>query len=378
MLTARRGQFRGRAPGYRRGDPSNTSNRLEKTCGQARTPHGDSLTDRHSRRGPPGTARDHRWRGHVTSAGGASAPVRVGVLLPAHAANPGAVLGDIGRAARHAEDVGLDGVWAGDHLTTGHPLVESTVALACAAAVTTRVTVGYGVMLLGLRHPAWAAKQIASLQYVSGNRLLLGVGLGGVGSPNEWEAAGVPSRGRGRRTDLMLAALPGLLSGRPTVLESEPGRPTVALQPPVPLPEIWIGGASDAALSRAVAYGQGWLAVLQSPDQLAREATRLRALAEARGRPTPALGLVVFAALTERAARDPAAPVAGFLTSAYGLSTAQAAAVSVGGAPEQAAERLSGYLAAGVSTLMVVPLGADVLTQYDLLAQSRSILLSQR
>jgi alkanesulfonate monooxygenase SsuD/methylene tetrahydromethanopterin reductase-like flavin-dependent oxidoreductase (luciferase family) len=183
-----------------------------------------------------------------------ASPIRIGVLLPTHAALPGSALGDLGLAARHAESLGLDSVWVGDHLTTGHPLVESTVALSYAAATTRRVNLGMAVMIPALRQPGWAAKQIASLQYVSGDRLLLGIGVGVAGT-DEWSAAGLPSAGPAGRTDEFLSALPPLLGGQPARV----GSATVTLQPAVALPEIWVGGTSDAALARAVRFGQGWL-----------------------------------------------------------------------------------------------------------------------
>jgi len=301
-------------------------------------------------------------------------PVRVGAQLPIHAAGPGGELADVRRAARHAEQVGLDAVWAGDHLVTGFPLLESTVALTTAAAVTEHIRVGYGVMLLALRQSAWAAKQIASLQYVSGNRLLLGVGVGGIGEPDEWQAAGVPSHGRAKRTDTILAALPGLVGGQPTSLTAEPGEPVVTLEPAVAMPEVWIGGTSDAALLRTVTHGHGWLAALLSPDELAEGVATLTALDGERGIPRPRVGTMVFASLTERQAVGATEPIANFLSGAYGLDPTHARAVAVGGSPEQVAERLAAYVAAGASNLVVVPFGPDVLTQYDLIAESRSIL----
>ena len=71
-------------------------------------------------------------------------------------------------------------------------MLDSTVVLATAAAVTERITIGYGVMLLALRPVAWAAKQISSLQYVSGERVVLGVGTGNPAHGDiGWRAAGV-------------------------------------------------------------------------------------------------------------------------------------------------------------------------------------------
>src|ERR671934_1183910 len=81
--------------------------------------------------------------------------------------------------ARHAERLGLDGIFVGDHLKPAGPYPESMVVLAAAAGVTERIHLGVGVMVLALRDPAWAAKQIASLQHVSGGRVVLGVGTGG-------------------------------------------------------------------------------------------------------------------------------------------------------------------------------------------------------
>ncbi len=124
---------------------------------------------------------------------------------------------DLSAVARHVEGAGLDGVFVGDHLAAAVPQADSTLALAVAAAATMRIRVGFGVMVLALRHPAWAAKQIASLQQLSGNRVILGVGLGGaVHGTAAWDAVGVPYQDRGARTDAALGILHGLISGEPT------------------------------------------------------------------------------------------------------------------------------------------------------------------
>lgn len=98
--------------------------------------------------------------------------LEIGVILPTSSPQPGqAILGDVRESARHAEELGLDSVWSTDHLIAGAPMLDSSVVLATAAAVTERITVGYNVMLLALRPVAWAAKQINTLQLVSNNRL---------------------------------------------------------------------------------------------------------------------------------------------------------------------------------------------------------------
>jgi alkanesulfonate monooxygenase SsuD/methylene tetrahydromethanopterin reductase-like flavin-dependent oxidoreductase (luciferase family) len=96
---------------------------------------------------------------------------------------------------------------------------EQAVWRPTAAAVTMRITIGYGVMLLALRPVAWAAKQISSLQCVSGNRVALGVGTGNpVHGDTGWRAAGMSFADRGRRTDESLRVLPALVAGEPAVL----------------------------------------------------------------------------------------------------------------------------------------------------------------
>src|ERR687898_284553 len=125
----------------------------------------------------------------------------IGAFLPTMSA-PGDEPGDIAASARHAEDLGLESVWTVDQLVagTGAPFIESVVALAAAAGATSRVRLGFGVVILPLRPVVWVAKQVASLQHVSGGRVILGVGAGGDRPDRPWVASGVPRRGRGPRT----------------------------------------------------------------------------------------------------------------------------------------------------------------------------------
>ena len=83
------------------------------------------------------------------------------------------------RIAQAAEAAGFDSLWASDHIAFHHPLLDVTVALATFAAVTERIRIGAGVLLLPLRPPALVAREFASLDYVSGGRAILGVGVGG-------------------------------------------------------------------------------------------------------------------------------------------------------------------------------------------------------
>ncbi|WP_158883292.1 LLM class flavin-dependent oxidoreductase [Amycolatopsis anabasis] len=301
-------------------------------------------------------------------------PVRIGAGLPTFGQGAGNAVPDIPALARAAEQSGLDAVWAGDHLSTGNPFLESTVALAAAAAVTERLSIGFGVLLLALRQEAWAAKQLGSLQCLSRNRLLLGVGTG-AGSPGEWAAAGIPRAERGRRTDAMLAALPRLLAGDATELGTVPGAPVTALHPAVAMPPLWIGGGSDRAFRRVLDHGAGWLSSLLAPEEFAHRLTALSAMAARRGLPAPDAGTTVFAAVSRNGHREKRDRMARFLGSLTGRSPAQLERLVVSGPPEALAERLDEYRRSGARTFVVHLPGPDWARDYELLAEARALLV---
>jgi probable F420-dependent oxidoreductase len=173
--------------------------------------------------------------------------------------------------AQQAEELGYDSIWAGDHISYRNPILDVVVALSTFAAVTRRITIGAGVVLLPLRHPSVVAKEFSSLDYVSGGRVILGVGVGGEGE-KDFEAVGVPVRERGARTDEAMLALRALFSGGGSFsgrffsfadIEIEPA----ATQPGGP--PLWVGGRSEAAINRAATLGDGWIPIWMSPERLA-------------------------------------------------------------------------------------------------------------
>jgi probable F420-dependent oxidoreductase len=190
--------------------------------------------------------------------------------------------------AVRAEELGYDSIWAGDHISYRNPIVDVVVALSTFAAVTTRITVGAGVVLLPLRHPSVVAKEFASLDYVSGGRVILGVGVGGESGP-DFDAVGVSPRERGARTDEAMRALRALFgesaaafAGRFFSFEGisiEP-RPAQAGGPP-----LWVGGRSRAAIRRAARLGDGWIPIWVSAGRFAE------GLAELPENVTPAVTL---------------------------------------------------------------------------------------
>ncbi|MCX4098947.1 LLM class flavin-dependent oxidoreductase [Nocardia sp. alder85J] len=237
---------------------------------------------------------------------GARGTLEIGSTLPTSTSDPARpILGDVPAAARFAEEAGLDSVWASDHLLATAPILDSTATLAAAAAVTERIGIGYAVLLPALRPVAWAAKQIATLQHLSGDRLRVGVGTGNPAHGDiAWRAAGFSFADRGRRTDEALEVLPDLIAGRTATL---PDGTVAALAPSATVPPILIAGNGTRALRRAARYGDGWISLGNDDIALTTAIERLAELAAEYGRPAPGLTVLLpqepaVGALAERLA----------------------------------------------------------------------------
>jgi alkanesulfonate monooxygenase SsuD/methylene tetrahydromethanopterin reductase-like flavin-dependent oxidoreductase (luciferase family) len=288
---------------------------------------------------------------------------------------PEQALPDVAGLARFAERAGLDCLWAEDRLLAGEmSVLDSTLTLAAAAAVTDRIGIGFSVYVPSLRPLAWAAKQIASLQHLAGSgRLRLGVGLGG-GSAAEYHAAGLRREDRGRRTDEFLRLLPGLLGGRPAPIPEAPGAAAVSLRPVMPVPPLWVGGTSPAALRRAVRFGDGWLSGFQTQGEFAASAARLGELSREAGRATPRLGVCVHVALGSRPAAGLAGIAAAGMRRMFGLPADRARQLAIGGTPGQVADHLAGYREAGAQMLAVTCQPAPTQWSWELLADAQRLL----
>jgi len=191
--------------------------------------------------------------------------------------------------ARAAEDAGLDDLWVPDHIAippddaegSGGRYLDPLATLAFLAAATTRIGLGTGVLVLPYRPALPTAKWIATIQELSGDRLLLGVGVGWM--PAEFRAVGVPRAERGSRTDTTLDLLRRCFEAD-TVQEN--GQPFLFLPRPS-RPPIFIGGAPPHALERAARFGDGWMPMGLQPEQLSEPVAELRSHARAAGRPEP-------------------------------------------------------------------------------------------
>jgi probable F420-dependent oxidoreductase len=219
---------------------------------------------------------------------GMQLPVQSQSTLYAEAWEASAGPGDLVAIARAADRAGFAYLAVCDHVGIPRRLAAamSTVwydpvaTLAHLAAVTERVRLLSHVAVVGLRHPLLTAKQYATLDHLSGGRLILGVGAGHV--REEFEALGVDFRQRGAVLDECVDALRAALG--PEEFPEHHGklydfaglgqRPRPA-QARVP---VWVGGSSPAAVRRAALKGDGWLPQGDPRDRLAPQIDRLRRL----------------------------------------------------------------------------------------------------
>ncbi|CAN5862790.1 LLM class F420-dependent oxidoreductase [soil metagenome] len=154
--------------------------------------------------------------------------------------------------AREAENLGFGSIFITDHLLAADQFysvsfLEPLTTLSLVAGVTNRVKLGTSVLVIPIREPVLLAKQVATMQFLSQNRIVLGVGIGWY--PPEYAATGVKKSDRGSRTDEMLDVVIPLLRGEPVTYDGKFFQLDEVVVEPVSQvpPEIWIGGGSQLA-----------------------------------------------------------------------------------------------------------------------------------
>jgi probable F420-dependent oxidoreductase len=166
------------------------------------------------------------------------------------------------------EQGGLDSIWQTDRIVSRTPILECMTTLAAIAGRTRRLKFGVNVVSVALREPVLLAKQCATIDVLSGGRLLPGFGIG---SPRgaEWTAMHIDTTTRGRKTDEALEIISRLWSGEAVDFDGRHFKLTKASIAPVPVqPDLpmWIGGSSEAAIKRTARVGTGWQAGAETPD----------------------------------------------------------------------------------------------------------------
>src|SRR2546426_1248819 len=223
----------------------------------------------------------------------------------------------VSRLAQAIEQIGYDHIDMFDHVVMGYPIagrppgpyppqmpiLEALVALSYMAAVTSRVTLGTEVLVLPQRHPTLVAKQVSTLDTLSGGRVRLGVGVGW--QESEYEALGEDFRTRGARMDEAIRLLRTSWSDAQIDFKGRPYKiPALGMEPNPPggsrLP-IWIGGRSERALRRVGELGDGWLgSQIADAESARRDIDTIRRHAAAAGRDPAAIGLQAMVASPPR------------------------------------------------------------------------------
>jgi probable F420-dependent oxidoreductase len=273
---------------------------------------------------------------------------------------------DLLATVRLIEQLGYSSFWLGDHVViprtvdadahdrqvggsvriadkTGVDVFEPLVTMGWLAAQVERIRLGFGVLVVPYRNPVLAAKMLASLDVLSGGRIVLGAGSGWM--EGEFDALNASYQERGAVTDEYLRAmLECWTSEHPSFHGEHYQLANIAFLPkPLQRPHlpVYIGGNSDRGLRRAVALGQGWLPLFHTPAELAPRLAHLARLCDAAGRDPGELTVIPSVRVRLRAEDDPDGP----------WSTRDLAAIRV---------EIEAYAALGIHELTIVIVEPDL------------------
>jgi probable F420-dependent oxidoreductase len=269
--------------------------------------------------------------------------MKLGICLP-HYGRPIEV-GRMLEVARRAEDRGLDSVWVTDHVIVPEQanviyredMLDPLAVLPWLAGVTHRVALGTSVVILPYRSPIPVAKLLASVDVLSGGRLIVGAAIGWL--EGEFDALGVPFKERASRSDEALELLRTLWTQEHPKIQTKRHRVQDVVMSPMPLqkprPPLYIGGSSEGAFRRVARLGDGWHASSTNHDAFRQGADTVRRLWKEAGRegsPYFSLRIPILVDGVHRAAVD-----MGLIRGRHTLN----------GSAKQIAEELRGFAALG-------------------------------
>jgi alkanesulfonate monooxygenase SsuD/methylene tetrahydromethanopterin reductase-like flavin-dependent oxidoreductase (luciferase family) len=285
--------------------------------------------------------------------------VKIGIGLPNSIPGvPGAVLVEW---ARRAEDRGFSSLATIDRIA--YPSYESLVTLAAAGAVTERIGLITNILLAPTRNPILLAKEAASVDQLSGGRLILGLGVGG--RRDDFVAAERTFEDRGRRFDEDLELMRGAWRGESVGGCPEPPTPTPVRDGQVPL---LIGGTSDRAIERAVRWGIGWTAGGGAADVVGPFAERVRAAwREAGRRGEPRIVALAYFGMGPGTEERSAQTILDYYS--YLGDAAKGFAASIPRGADAVRDTMRRFEDAGVDELVLDPTVPDV-SEVDLLADA--------
>jgi len=253
----------------------------------------------------------------------------------------------------------VDSGWQTDRIVGRQPFLESMTTMAALAGRTRRMRFGMNVVSLAFRDPVLLAKQCATIDVLSEGRLLPAFGVGSPLGP-EWEALGIDTKTRGRKTDECLDIIRRLWREESVDFDGAFYKlkgTTIAPKPVQPELPMWIGGSTDAAIRRTARVGTGWVAGGDPPPEACRVVAAIKVAAAEAGRSIDedhyGAGFAFYFG-----SRD--APGVGRAMEAFAKRTGRDAthAFAVGDADTIIA-RVAEYVDVGVSKFILRPLGDD-------------------
>ena len=267
----------------------------------------------------------------------------------------------------------VDSIWLSDRLSSPAPVPEVMTTLAAIAARTTRLKFGPSVVVLPYRTPVVAAKEMATVDWLSQGRLFPAVGVG-VELPREFEASGVAFAERGRRTDEAIRVMRMLWTQDEVTFQGDfykLDRISIFPKPWQTPPPIWIGGKSEAAMRRTARLGDGWIPSFITPDEMRAGVQKVHDLAAAAGRQVPEdhFGTLINYAIADSEAN--ALALAQPYVPRGRVDEATMRQCTAFGPAERLIEKVEEYVKAGASKFILRPLSPPdrMLEQLALVAE---------
>ena len=270
------------------------------------------------------------------------------------------------RWVRLCEDGGVDSIWQSDRLVAAQPFLDCMSVMAALAGATERLKFGMNVLALGYREPLLVARECATIDFLSGGRLLPAFGIGSLASP-DWAAMGSQPHGIGARVDEALDIIARLWRGETVNAQGPHFRIEGARLAPLPVQQplpLWIGGSGPAAIRRTARIGTGWLAGLQGPAHVARTVAAIKAAALEAGREIDAEHFGAGFSYRFGAKDDPAAERRRLALQKAFPTIDPGDLIVVGGAAD-IIRRMLDYEAAGVTKFVLRPIGDDDADLFD-------------
>lgn len=275
----------------------------------------------------------------------------------------------VSEMARKIEEAGLHSFWANDRIAYDN--LEPVTAIMAAAAVTRRIKIGTSILLVALRHPVLMAKTLATVDFLSEGRLILGVGLGN--RKNDYDAVGVPFEKRGTRTAEEIQLIKKVWRDKQVTHQGRFYHASNLTIGPGPIqsphPPVWIGGSAEAVLRRVARLGDGYLCGTSALQRFPELWEKICAYTAETGRDPAKIekaGLT-FIAIDDDKRRAVAACEA-YLQRYYGKVSVDVEAQMVVGPGAACAERIATILKQGINTLILGLIIPD-LRQIDLLSE---------